>query len=43
LFYKNYDLTAKQVCEDIGKRELIPPDCYQYFSLWIVGCDLGMK
>ena len=41
LFFKNYDLTAQQICNEMAKKNLLTQDSRPLFSLWIVGNNLG--
>lgn len=41
LFFKNYDLTAQQICIEMAKKVLLQPDSRGMFALWIVGNNLG--
>ena len=41
LFFKNYDLTAQQICNEMAKKNLLTQDSRNMFSLWIVGNNLG--
>lgn len=41
LFFKNYDLTANQICIEMAKKVLLQPESRNMFALWIVGNNLG--
>jgi len=43
LFFKNYDLTAQQVCDEMAKKQLLTQDSKSLFSLWIIGNDLELQ